>query len=359
MKNDFFKNLDKLTEEGFLRRVISPCKNLVLYNYTDKCTYERMWNNYTLNARGTIYEIETGNIVGKAFPKFFNFCELSINDQNEILELKKYECVDKLDGSLGIIYYYNNCWNVNTRGSFTSDQSIKGTELLSKYRTDLMDKNKTYMCEIIYPENKIIVNYGEEEKLVLLGVIDTKTGVEVDFNGLFLSGLITGMEIATSHNYTIEEIINLQKTIDKDCEGFVVKYKNNKRVKFKGEDYLRIARILKDCGPLALWEKMSNGVIDRKFIESIPEEILPEVQVIIDHLEFQYNHIKLLIDNSCNMIVDRFGDNRKEIGLYLKENNNIYNTPIFNFLDNKHNKINNHIIKLIRPTGNVLNNTGE
>jgi len=36
-----FSEYDKLTEEGFLRKVISPCGDLVLYNYTDKCTYEK------------------------------------------------------------------------------------------------------------------------------------------------------------------------------------------------------------------------------------------------------------------------------------------------------------------------------
>jgi len=68
-----FKQLDKLTEEGYLRKVISPCGKLCLYNYTDKTTYEKKWNKHTLNARGTVYEIETGKVIARAFPKFFNF----------------------------------------------------------------------------------------------------------------------------------------------------------------------------------------------------------------------------------------------------------------------------------------------
>jgi RNA ligase len=38
-----------------------------------------------------------------------------------------------MDGSLGILFNYKGEWVLATRGSFTSDQSVKGTELLQKY----------------------------------------------------------------------------------------------------------------------------------------------------------------------------------------------------------------------------------
>ena len=58
--------LQFLTLRRFLRQVISPCGRLILWNYTDLCTYERAWDEVTLNARGTVYEIETGKVIARA-----------------------------------------------------------------------------------------------------------------------------------------------------------------------------------------------------------------------------------------------------------------------------------------------------
>ena len=85
-----FQELDILSEKGLLRKVISSCEKLVLYNYTDQCTFERNWNEHTINSRGTVYEVSTGKLVARAFPKFFNFSELSENKQKEILNSKYF-----------------------------------------------------------------------------------------------------------------------------------------------------------------------------------------------------------------------------------------------------------------------------
>ena len=138
-----FEELDLLTNRGLLRKVTSSCGNLVLYNYTDQCTFERLWNEHTINSRGTVYEVSTGKLVARAFPKFFNFSELSENKQKEILNSKYFNTYEKLDGSLGIIYFYDGEWRVNTRGSFSSDQAIKGKELLDKLDTSQLFKELT------------------------------------------------------------------------------------------------------------------------------------------------------------------------------------------------------------------------
>jgi RNA ligase len=57
---------------------------------------------------------------------------------------------EKMDGSLLIVFWYEGKWIVATRGSFTSDQAIKGVELLKKYNTDIMFRHLTYCFEIIY-----------------------------------------------------------------------------------------------------------------------------------------------------------------------------------------------------------------
>ena len=179
--NPDFKMLDQYSSEGFLKKVISPCGNLVLYNYTDKCTYEKKWNKHTLNSRGTVYEISTGNRIACAFPKFFNFGELAVSRQRNLLKQREFTAFEKFDGSCGIIYFYNGKWNVNTRGSFISDQAIKAEEMLGNYYIESLNKDITYIVEIIYPENRIIVDYKSEEKLVILAAFYTESGEESQY----------------------------------------------------------------------------------------------------------------------------------------------------------------------------------
>jgi hypothetical protein len=53
------------------------------------------------------------------------------------------------------------------------------------YYQDIIVDGFTYLFEIIYPENRIVVDYNGEERLVLLGIINTETGEELQHNELF------------------------------------------------------------------------------------------------------------------------------------------------------------------------------
>ena len=53
--------------------------------------------------------------------------------------------------------------------------------LLANYHTDLgtLDREYTYLFEIIYPSNRIVVDYGSSRRLVLLAAVHTQTGIEL------------------------------------------------------------------------------------------------------------------------------------------------------------------------------------
>lgn len=359
-----FAELNKLSEQGYLRKVISPCGKLVLYNYTDKCVYEKMWNKHTLNSRGSVYELSTGKAVTRAFPKFFNFSELPPAKQKTILNSSgvygKYKSFEKADGSLGIIYYYDGKWNVNTRGSFTSDQAVRAEHILNtKIPREELNSSITYLCEIIYPENKIIVNYGDREDLILLAAFHTESGEEVD-----LEIFTHPFSEAQKYPYTISEMIALQETLPKDEEGFVVRFSNGERVKFKGKEYLQIARILQGCSPLALWEKMSNGKVCKEFLATIPEEILPEINDVVIQLEGRYQLVGISIYSDIRYIrqslyipddgTELSVDQRKEVGLFIKKEKLNHEAAVFPFLLRKKDAVEKYIMKQIRPTGNSL-----
>ena len=66
----------------------------------------KRWDEYTRAARGIIFNKRTGECVARPFPKFFNLGEMPESQLNKIpKDPSNYEVYDKLDGSLGILYW--------------------------------------------------------------------------------------------------------------------------------------------------------------------------------------------------------------------------------------------------------------
>lgn len=356
-----FEMLDRLTEEGYLRKVISPCGRLMLYNYTDHCTYEKKWNEHTLNSRGTVYEVETGKVIARAFPKFFNFGELATSRSRNLLKQTEFDVYEKMDGSLGILYCYDGEWRVNTRGSFTSDQAIKATEMLKKYNLALLDPTVTFMCEIIYPENRIIVDYGDTEELVFLGALTRLEGIEAD-SSLKMASISSGIRMAPKYSdfRSIGEVVAEQARLGKMEEGFVVRFKDGFRCKFKSAEYLKVARLLSEMTHLNFWKAMKDGQVQSEIIEEIPEEFRDECDRIKSELEISYQKVKLEVLEDYRYAIQSIGglidleEDRKKLGIFLKEHGKEikHEGAMFPKLLNK--DVDKYIMKTIRPSGNKV-----
>lgn len=349
------KEFEKLVEEGYVRRVEKD--GLVLYNYTDKCTYDRKWDTkYTRDARGIIFEEATGVLIAKPFPKFFNLGEM---EETQLLNLPDcpYEVTEKVDGSLGILYYYRGEWRMATRGSFDSEQAAKGLEIFKKtIDANFLAPNCTYLFEIVYPENKIVVNYGQQEKLVLLGIYN----VEINPEGADIS--VSGRDLrfqhqAAEYSHSIHKMIELQKTMPKDQEGFVVKYATGLRVKIKGEEYLKIHKMISNMTPLSFWESMENGKVNREYLAQLPEEFKSDFEPIVAALEEQYVIVRtnIVLDSLALPCHGTDRESLKTIGLFLKHNVSLEHGPaMFPYILGNTGSLNKYIMKKIRPDGNVL-----
>lgn len=355
-----FKRLDELTELGYLRKVTAYDGKLALYNYTDHCTYEKKWDKHTLNARGTVYEVETGRVVARAFPKFFNFGELATSKARNLLKKTEFEVFEKMDGSLGIVYFYDGKWRVNTRGSFSSDQAIKATEMLrDKYFTSNMNPNYTYLVEIIYPENRIIVDYGNEEKLTLLAGFDNNSGEEISLEELDKTSPFPS---APKYNdfRSIQEVVDEQARLGKMEEGFVVRFADGFRCKFKSAEYLKVARLISEMTPLNFWKAMKDGVVQREILEEIPEEFREEADKIKINLEISYNTVKLEVLKDYQYAIESIGglydleEDRKKLGIFLQSHGKElkHQGAMFAKLLNK--DVDKYIMKTIRPSGNEI-----
>ena len=150
------EKLNEYFEKGLVYKQVHPTLPLTIWNYSEKVQYEGLWDEITLQTRGLVTDND-GNIIVHPFKKFFNI------EEGKHTPTEEFEVYEKMDGSLGILFFYEGKWIVVTRGSFTSDQSVKAQELLrSKYIVESIPKGYATLFEIIYPENRIVVDYGDE-----------------------------------------------------------------------------------------------------------------------------------------------------------------------------------------------------
>ena len=217
-----------LNEKKLVQIKKHPIFPLSLLNYTQKAQFKRKWSTELLLARGLVVVI--GVIVARPLPKFFNDYELSHTPTGE------FEVFEKLDGSLIIMSFYKGKPFFCARGSFTSEESLKAKEIYDeKYSNQIVDQNYTYCFEIIYPQNKIIIDYAEEKDLFLLYKIHTHSGKEV---GILNTGFRCVKPL--NHYKNLKELKGDDKANE---EGYVVKFKeNNFRIKIKFKSYVKLQK---------------------------------------------------------------------------------------------------------------------
>jgi RNA ligase len=241
-----------------------------------------MWDDITLNCRGLVLDNE-GNVVAKPFPKFFNYEEHKPED----IPNEKFEVYEKMDGSLGIIFHYEGEWLIATRGSFTSEQAIKGKEMLDKLNKSALIAGYTYLAEIIYPENRIVVDYGDVEKLVVLGAYNNETGKEVVVDEM----INEGWEVVMKYKTWGEGYDLLKEEISKDKEGYVIRFSGGMRMKIKGTEYVRLHRILTNFSNKDIWELLKNGEPLEPFLERVPDEFDKWVKAVVMNLRYSFYSI--------------------------------------------------------------------
>lgn len=182
--------------------------DLKIYNYSKKAQIEQRWNDATRKCRGLIVQRTPWGveILAKPWLKFFNCGEHPEGTFN--LDMPVW-AVDKIDGSLGIAYPGPQGWAIATRGSFTSEQAIEGTKMLRE-RIDegfLPVGGVTYLFEIVYPENRIVLDYAGKRELVLLGVLSNH---ETDYLGAASGAFLEAcdwFEKAEGHRSTLRKLL--------------------------------------------------------------------------------------------------------------------------------------------------------
>jgi len=320
-----FEKIEQLVIDGYITKRKHPTEKLYIYNYSNKAQFEWLWNDETMLCRGLIVD-ENYNIISRPFRKFFNI---------EQLEYKmpdcSYDVYCKLDGSLGISYKTGDSYAIATRGSFESLQALKATKMLNKYNYKFED-GKTYLFEIIYPLNRIVVDYKDREELILLAIIDNETGEDHELQDI-------GFE--TVGIFKAQPLETLMKIQRKNEEGFVLKFVNGDRIKIKMDEYKRLHKLLTGVSEKRVWENLKEGSVN-ELLENVPDEFHKWCKGVIGKITLEYRNIERL----CQKDYRDLG-NRKQTAMYYKTCK--YSAILFRMLDGK--DYSGIIWKLVKPTG--------
>lgn len=352
--NEIFeiKELESDVDNGYVSKRKHPDFPLFIYNYTNKAVIDNHWNEVTRTCRGLILD-DKYNVVARPFRKFFNLNTASEPETLlENLPKTKPIIMEKMDGSLGILWRWDGNEGIATRGSFTSEQAIWATEhwkaiKLTRWYFNFV-KDITPLFEIIFPDNRIVVNYGDRKDLVLLGIVNNNNGSEVPYQELKNTGY--NSIVRSYSNISVDNCISSMSSKDSIGEGYVLLYEMPQsayplRIKMKFDEYARLHRLIFNLSDKVIWELLSNETNPLDNIHDLPYDVYRWISEQTN--KFLWSYIKK--QNRALKIVgshDNTQYSRKDIANFYKQFPDVMQI-CFGLLDRK--DVKSMIWKSIKP----------
>lgn len=316
--------LNKMWREVEAGRVTaSQSGSLTIFKYTQETHIKNLWNEVNRQARGIIFHTD-GTVVARPFEKFFNLNERPETEVKNLPWNETVEVYEKVDGSCGAGYFHNGKWKLATPGSMESDQAVEGTRILHKYkispefcrltgiiisgvkyyRLENLPTDCTPVFEIIYPENRIVVDYGGSRELVLLAIFE-HNGVEWHPRRVDQIAELCGFRRPRRFDIDLREEIPFEE----NAEGYVARFESGLRVKVKSPTYLRIHRLLDHLSPKGVVE-LIRGHEYGITLAQLPKEIAKDFDDVRAHVQGMFNCILTDTHENLRRLYEEVGANQ-------------------------------------------------
>lgn len=239
-------------------------------------------NEIVRECRGLIID-KYYNPVCIPFYKFGNYGENYVPD----IDWSVAKVEEKIDGSLMKLWYYKNHWHISTNGTINAENAEIGTvnkfNLESSYKnfkdlfvkamldaelyTQNLNKNYTYMFELVSPYNRVVVPH-EKIKIYHIGTRDNNTLQELEID--------IGVEKPKIYDCNnLDDLVEMASKLRYCEEGYVVKDKSYNRIKVKSPAYVAVHHVI-------------SGMNENKLIELIRKN---ETEEFITYFPEYKNHI--------------------------------------------------------------------
>lgn len=293
---DLFPAADLQAEidAGYVTRKQHPELPISIYTYTERCQFEPHWTPVTMTCRGLIADDDTSNIIALPFPKIFATGMHGVHDFAPPLPVEPFEIYDKADGSLAICYWYAGRWRAASKGSFISDQARWAQGRLDRADLSLLDPEITYLAEAIYPANRIVLDYGGTESLMLLAAFRPSDRSEVPLSeagkhwapiDLVVPSWGLGRDLAGLEALAAADTTTDGRTVTgTQQEGYVIRFASGQRAKIKLAAYLVLHRLYTGTNERTVWEVLASGQDPAVLYDQVPDEFAAWVRNVVDRL---------------------------------------------------------------------------
>lgn len=346
--------LEREIEDGYVERRYHRTLPLTLYCYSRSATYEDRWNNVTEQCRGLIVDA-TGEVVARPFRKFHNLnttfapetwlSNLPLKEQPVVLE--------KLDGSLGIIWRYGSFSGVASKGSFQSEHAYWASDWYEdNCKNPQWPAGYTPVVEMICQKvQRHVVHYDIPDQLILLALVNNDTGEELSYNEVYFYAGLNGMKTADIFAKSVGDVL-LEDRENK--EGYVLSYPRKGlpplKIKVKHETFLKLQKIVHNATPKSILEALIDG--DRELIQTWIDGANPDLSEFVSgwtaRLIEAYGRI---LHNAGKLVQNanlRNYERKDAVAFFQLEENRIYAPVCFSILDGKETK--SIVWKLVRDT---------
>lgn len=163
--------LENIQDNPFIHKKVE--NGMVVTKYSRKCFYNNFWPSECLQARGHIYDEETGRMIVRPFDKIFNLGENKTKPKTK----GPYFVQLKMNGFLGVVTKYKDKIIYSTTGSTTSDFAKYVQREIEKIPglKESFWEGFTYLFEICIPEDPHII--PEKHGIYLLCRRHISTGI--------------------------------------------------------------------------------------------------------------------------------------------------------------------------------------
>ena len=271
--------LERLKREKGLK--IKRDGSLAIFTYNINCDF---FDPVVQEARGIIIDLDTLSVVCWPFRKFGNYNEPYADD----IDWDTARVLEKIDGSIVKLWFdkTRDAWQFSTNGMIRAEEAdvednpglsfmslIRRAENYENIDYSLLDKDSTYIFELVSPEGQIVINYPSS-LLYHIGTRSNISGCEREEDiGIIkpksypLGSLEECVEAARALNMGADEVV---------AEGFVVVDGGYNRVKVKSLDYIskhRTSTVQSMTKERALELLLSDREAIEKICESSPAYI--------------------------------------------------------------------------------------
>lgn len=277
--------------------------------------------------RSVVIDLEAEELILTPFRKFFNLNEVEENEIDKVIrEIQNaniVEITDKLDGSMQSARYYNG--EIFMAGSMAIDKNDSwrledGYSKLTEKHKAVIKKNPdyTFIFEYISVRDAHVVKYDKsEEGLYLIGIRNSKTGEQLPYKDLKVLSEVWDIPMAKIENYTLNEIIELSKTLRaNEKEGWILNIDGH-LIKIKCDDYVQLHRLLDKVSSInVIIENVAEDRID-DLLSKVPDTYKDRVINSANKLLEYKNDMNIRIDEIYNLAPK---ENKKDFMIWLDNN---------------------------------------